>query len=180
MDLANLPAGPNIAVLKQGVGLIRRLEDRHYLPEPGRNRTASVGMQFRHGLDFYFCLLEGLHTGEVDYECRRRDDRIAEDRLHAITRIDDLTEKLGNLSSPEAERSIRTRGEAPAGATHDTAPWADSSVLRELQFLFSHTVHHYAIIRLLLSAKGFDAGEQFGVAPSTLRHWEQQTGHPAV
>jgi hypothetical protein len=180
MDFAKLPAGPNIAVLQQGLDLIRRLDDELYTPEPGKARTGSVGMQFRHGLDFYFCLLAGLESGEVDYENRQRDDRIAEDRLYAAGRMEDLVATLATLGDDDADRRIRTRGEAPAGAGHDTAPWAASSGLRELQFLFSHTVHHYAIIRLLLAARGFEAGQEFGVAPSTLRYWEQRTGHTAV
>ena len=180
MDLENLPAGPNIAVLQQGLDLIRRLDDNLYMPETGKARTSSVGMQFRHGLDFYFCLLAGLGSGEVDYESRQRDSRIAEDRLYAAERMDDLIGSLAKLNDMDADRRIRTRGEAPAGAGHHTAPWAASSVLRELQFLFSHTVHHYAIIRLLLAARGFEAGQEFGVAPSTLRYWEQRTGRTAV
>lgn len=180
MDLAMLPAGPNIAVLQQGLDLIRRLEDGLYEPETGRPQTGGVGMQFRHGMDFYFCLLAGLDSGEVDYECRQRDDRIAGDRHYAAERMEALIGKLETINDNDAGRLIRTRGEAPAGAGHDPAPWAASSVLRELQFLFSHTVHHYAIIRLLLAARGFETGQAFGMAPSTLRYWEQQTGHPAV
>ncbi len=180
MDLVNLPAGPNIATLQQGVDLIRRLEDELYQAEPAKPVSGGVGNQFRHGLDFYFCFLDGLESGKIDYECRRRDNRITEDRLYAVECIGDLIGKLAQLSDGDAARPIRTRGEAPAGAGHETAPWADSSVLRELQFLSSHTVHHYAIIRLLLAAQGFETGKDFGVAPSTLRFWEQQTGNPAV
>ena len=53
--------------------------------------------------------------------------------------------------------------------------WRPSSVGRELQFLVSHTVHHYALIRLLLEDHGIYAGEEFGVAPSTLAH--QRAAH---
>ena len=172
MDLANMPAGPNITVLRQGLDLIRRLEDRDY--------AGDVGMQFRHCLDFYLCLLAGLEVQEVDYECRKRDDRIATDRPYATARLEELIPRLSELSHDTTAATIRTRGESPAGESHESAPWADSSVLRELQFLFSHTVHHYAIIRLLLATRGFEAGGEFGVAPSTLRYWEQQTGRTAV
>lgn len=172
MDSVNLPAGPNIAVLRQGLDLIRRLDDGIY--------GGDVGMQFRHCLDFYYCLLAGLERREVDYECRKRDDRISTDREYAASCTAELVRNLRGLSAGTVTSEIRVRGEAPAGEQHGSAPWADSSALRELQFLFSHTVHHYAIIRLLLAAAGFDAGREFGVAPSTLRYWEQQTGRTAV
>ena len=171
MGVESRPAGPNILVLQQGRDLILRLDDELYRP---------VGMQFRHCLDFYGCLLDGLERGEVDYECRARDDRIAEDRRFALDRIDALIGELHELDPDAGSLPLRARGEAPAGAPRDGAPWASSSLLRELPFLFSHTVHHYAIIRLLLKARGFETGEEFGVAPSTLRYWEKQTGHPAV
>ena len=36
MDLEILPAGPNIAVLQQGLDLIRRLDDELYMPVTGK------------------------------------------------------------------------------------------------------------------------------------------------
>ena len=57
----------------------------------------------------------------------------------------------------------------------DTLPpgepeWCPSSVRRELQFLLSHTVHHHALVKELLRARGRAIGADFGVAPSTLEH----------
>ena len=55
--------------------------------------------------------------------------------------------------------------------TEDEAPrWAPSSVARELQFLVSHTVHHYAVIAAMLRPQGIEPGVDFGVAPSTLKY----------
>ncbi len=45
--------------------------------------------------------------------------------------------------------------------------WSRSTLKRELQFLVSHTVHHFALIRALLGGSGIDPGESFGLAPST-------------
>jgi hypothetical protein len=51
--------------------------------------------------------------------------------------------------------------------------WSQSSVTRELQALLSHTVHHYALIALMLQLNGFEVPEELGVAPSTLRRWRE-------
>jgi hypothetical protein len=59
-------------------------------------------------------------------------------------------------------------GAGPAG------PWSRSTAARELQFLVSHTVHHYALIAFILRANGIDPGADFGVAPSTLAHRKSQ------
>ena len=48
--------------------------------------------------------------------------------------------------------------------------WSTSSVRRELLFLLSHTVHHNALVKELLRARGHALADDFGVAPSTLEH----------
>lgn len=45
-----------------------------------------------------------------------------------------------------------------------------SSLGRELQLLISHTVHHYAMMALVLRGQGIDPGPEFGVALSTFRY----------
>jgi uncharacterized damage-inducible protein DinB len=47
---------------------------------------------------------------------------------------------------------------------------------RELQFLASHTLHHYALIAALLRLQGVEPGEEFGVAPGTLEHRRRLAG----
>lgn len=59
-----------------------------------------------------------------------------------------------------------------ARARDATPDWRPSSLGRELQFLSSHTLHHYALIKLLLDDTGLDLGPEFGVAPSTLA-WQR-------
>jgi uncharacterized damage-inducible protein DinB len=53
---------------------------------------------------------------------------------------------------------------------HGAAPVAVRSTLaRELLFVISHTIHHQALIAVLLSAAGRTVPEAFGLAPSTPR-----------
>jgi len=53
--------------------------------------------------------------------------------------------------------------------TPDPEPVAPSSVKRELQFLVSHTLHHYALIALQLKQQDQPVQPGFGMAPSTVR-----------
>ena len=48
-----------------------------------------------------------------------------------------------------------------------------SSPARELQVLSSHTIHHFALIAMTLTALGVPIDPDFGVAPSTLRYRER-------
>ena len=49
-----------------------------------------------------------------------------------------------------------------------------SSIAREMQFLHTHTVHHMAIIKLILKQAGVVIDEQLGVAPSTLKYQSEE------
>ena len=71
-------------------------------------------------------------------------------------------------------RSPQTPVEARADALEDDTPWTSSTLGRELLFLLSHTIHHYALIDLLLREEGFEVPPDFGMAPSTLKHLERQ------
>ena len=60
------------------------------------------------------------------------------------------------------------------GVDVEDSPWSNSTIRRELQFLVSHTVHHYALIGLILKTMDVSVPENFGVAPSTLKHEQSQ------
>jgi len=58
-----------------------------------------------------------------------------------------------------------------AGSAGEPSSWSSSTVMRELQALLSHTVHHFALIGVMLQLNGFEIPEEFGVASSTLNRW---------
>ena len=68
-------------------------------------------------------------------------------------------------------RTLRVRGEGAPPEVPE-GQWPESTLERELYVLVSHTIHHYALVAVLLRTLGVDPGPEFGVAPSTLRHWE--------
>jgi hypothetical protein len=45
-----------------------------------------------------------------------------------------------------------------------------STLGRELAFVASHTIHHQALIAMLLGVQDVDAPDRLGYAPSTPRH----------
>ena len=154
----------NIALLGQGSEVLNAIEDSDYLrPVPGIP-TLRMGAHLRHVLEFYECFLEGVTSGVVDYENRRRDRSVESSRAAALARIDDLTRRLHRLSRSDRARAVRVYAEDAPGS------WVVSTIDRELQVLSSHTVHHYALIAVTLQALGLPVQASFGVAPSTLRH----------
>jgi hypothetical protein len=160
----------NIEALTQGVRLIERLKDRFYTQSNAALSLSPVGGHFRHCVDFYQSFLAGLESGRINYDHRERDGRIEENRLFAAARLNLIIESLNRLSEVEGRKRIEVILE---GSPDDESGsnWSRSSLMRELQFLLSHTIHHYSLIALALRMQGFEPGVEFGVAPSTLKHW---------
>lgn len=178
MITANHPCRDNVLTLRQGVDLIRSLDDRLYSKPTGTSSSSGVGSQFRHGLDFYTCFLKGLPGGRIDYDARKRDARIEIDREYAARQFESVIDALARLTPDQLEGELLVKLECPDGAADDD--WCVSSAKRELQFLLSHTVHHHALIVTLLRLHGHELGPDqraFGVSPSTLSHWRTTGTH---
>ena len=166
------PGSSNIGFLRQGESLIRRLEEGLLTGASELVPGGTVGSHFRHCLDFYVSFLRGLETGNVDYDSRDRTPQWETSRERALGALARVVRDLEALRAEDALRPLQVRGDGP----QDEEGWSRSTVGRELQYLLSHTIHHYAIIGSILRAQGFEPGPDFGVAPSTLRHWGRAGG----
>ncbi len=168
MEIQRL-AARNAAYLVQGLDLLERLEDRQYGPEPeGRG---GVGAHVRHILDHYDSLWRGLDGGDgrVDYDLRDRDPRTETDRGYAEEKIRGTIRRLEQLDPQLRGHPVLVAMDCGESQGEETTV-SPSTIERELKFLVSHTVHHYAIIALQLRQRGVEPGPDFGVAPSTLRY----------
>ena len=165
----------NLQLLDEGIELIEALDDDDYLRPELRLDSEGIGVHLRHCVDFYSCFLDGLEEGFIDYDQRERDPRVERDRTHALTRLRELRARLQDLDVAALRDELRVRSDLPTS----TAPLeasAISSPFRELQFLAHHTIHHYALIAVIVRLRGGELTESFGVAPSTLRYWKETGG----
>jgi hypothetical protein len=160
--------GQCIAVLRQGIDLIENLDDALFTRFE-TSEKASVGLHFRHNLDFVTNVLRGLETGRLDYNRRERNPEVETNRRYAISRFRNAVSELEKLTPEILGKKILVRSETIESL------WCESSALRELEFLQSHTIHHYALIEAKLRSFGFKVPKEFGVAPSTLEFWKSQT-----
>lgn len=162
----------NLCWLEQAIELVDSISDAQYGNSPAGLSPHKAGAHLRHVLDFYDSFLAGVETGLVDYDARRRDEQTAVDRRFALERMHRLSSQLERLMGGVSRESLLVRVEdASEGLSCD--PWMESSVLRELQTLSSHTIHHFALIAITLRAHGVELDSRFGMAPSTLRHQER-------
>ena len=159
-----------MSLLEEGMGLLERLDDDVYAKTSVLSPRGSLGGHLRHCLDFYKSFLNGLESGRIDYNCRQRDSLIETERHHAIHEIRQLIDDLREILPIFRIAPILISTEDASGRES----WCGSSLVRELEFLRSHTIHHYSLMALLLRFEGIEPGEEFGVAPSTLRYWQEE------
>jgi len=154
-----------ISELDRAADMIALVDDMSFRRQA--NGSGSVGAQFRHNLDFIDAFLRGVKIGRIDYGKRERDLRIENDRSAAIAQIEVLKAMIEKLESRSMLNSISVRSEI------ESSLWFPSSVLRELEFVYSHMVHHHALIAEKLRGFGIHVEKDFGVAPSTLQYWKK-------
>jgi len=162
-----------LACLAQGIALLRRVSPAQYARPQPECFHSSLGGHFRHNLDHYTCYLEGLAGGRVDYDARTRDSLIETDPAYAAGRLEAVGRDLQALQPDQLAVPLSVRMDTGSDVPDDEA-WTPSSGRRELQFLLSHTIHHYALIAVICHQLGVALEPAFGVAPSTLRFQQSQ------
>lgn len=159
----------NVAALRQGIDLLALVSPEGYTRRIPACFNSSAGGHLRHVIEHYLSFLQGADTGEIDYEARARDPLIEGDPAYASAQLEAIGERLARLAEDGPVR-VRVESAPVAGS----AAWGASTVVRELEFLLSHTVHHYALIGVIGHLSGQVIPKDFGVAPSTLRHQKTQ------
>ena len=159
----------NAGYLQQAMDLLRSLSDELYVKAVPQAFNTGVGQHLRHCLDHYERFLAGLQSGKIDYDARDRDPRVETDRQYALSRIETIVAALRRIAAEDGDRAVQVK-QASSASQEAASTWSASSVPRELQFLVSHTVHHYALIAMILRLLGLEPHSDFGVAPSTLKY----------
>ena len=159
----------NAAYLEQGARLLRGLSDAQYRNGSPPFSQSGVGGHFRHCLEHLQLLLAAADGSRLDYDLRPRDPRLETDRDAAIEAAERLIRGLEGLTDAQIAAPLNVRMDCGDGQ-RATALWMPSSLGRELQFMVSHTTHHYALIAMILRHQGLEPGADFGVASSTLLH----------
>jgi hypothetical protein len=156
---------PVIAIVRRGAETISTLSVEQFSRTAGLPSQASVGAHYRHHLEHIQLLLKGLKSGIVDYDARTRDPRVESDISYALDMTAAVENELKTLRLLEPAHPLVVIQRAEVDAPD--RPKVPTTLAREILFLQSHTVHHYAIIAMLLRAQGLDINPEFGVMAST-------------
>ena len=125
--------------------------------------TAAIGAHVRHILERYLSFLAGLAEGCVDYDARDRDRSLEDSPQAATEALVSIRRRIQALQVDS--RALQVRESVLSGAPGGVA---GSTVERELLALVSHTTHHLAMIAMLARPLGYNFGDDFGKAASTI------------
>ena len=160
-------------VLRQGRIFLNRIGDEMYAGPLEGGFGASLGAHYRHVLDHFLCLAEGIRTGQVNYDQRRRNPQLENSVACARLVTEGLIDELGSLSHASLQRECTVTYSVVYGESEAEA--VPSNLVREVMFCVGHAIHHYAILKLLCAGIGVKLPFEFGVAPSTLKHLEAES-----
>jgi hypothetical protein len=165
--MGGFPSSESAAVadrLADLAAVIDGLDDVTYLTARKDGVSGSIGAHVRHTIDHVAALVEPTSPGLIDYDSRRRGTEIERSRRAAVRELRRLAVSLRQISKARSIRLVMVDAVIdPSGRRVRSI----STVGRELIFVLSHTVHHQAIVSLLLAQSGRLLPERFGLAPST-------------
>lgn len=154
----------NTVLLDQAITFIQQHTAHDYTRPCEAVFSSTIGQHIRHCVEHYEEFLRGMnHGSELDYDKRPRDLTVETDPLEAIRRLEGIRSSI--------ERQLTECRGLIVWDNGVTSP-ANSSASREIQFLISHTIHHFALISVIASLSGLRVPSNFGVAPSTLKFRE--------
>lgn len=152
----------NVEIVGQALAIAHALEARH------ADFAAHAGPHLRHIVEHYEALLTGMSGSMVDYDHRSRDREVETDPALAATRLRAVIAGLERLRGSRATHSLSVGLDGGGGGEHFFV--LGSTLGRELLFLASHAVHHFALLKPALREAGMITNRDFGKAPSTVRH----------
>jgi hypothetical protein len=159
-------------VLRQGESLLNSLSDKDYTCKLPAVFSSTVGGHYRHCLDHFQSLLQGLDADEINYDHRERNPRIENDRTFALAETHRILHAFRSIPTQFLDCGINVRSKINYEV--DAAPLIGSTVGRELMYAVAHAIHHYALIAVMCGMLEVVVPAGFGVAPSTLKYHAEQ------
>ncbi|GHG60737.1 hypothetical protein GCM10010919_04410 [Alishewanella longhuensis] len=141
--------------------ILRQINAADYQREFTFAGAPSIGKHIRHVLGHYAQLQQAISTGEVDYRQRERDRLVQANPLAALGLLQQQLDWLDSLAQQIIDPNLRYQCAEGEGTT---------SLLRELDFVASHAVHHLALLKILLQQLGYNLPDTAGVHSSTLAY----------
>ena len=154
------------ALLEQLRGVIMDMPLSMYRARPAVRVSGSIGEHVRHCLDHVSALVAAMYGDELSYDRRSRGTTVENERGSAAAEISRLVSRLEGQIAIRLDRPVTLWSLLEANGA---AVAIRTTVGREIAFVIQHTIHHCALIAVLLEWQGIDVPAGFGLAPSTAK-----------
>jgi len=130
---------------------------------------SSIGMHYRHIIEFYEVMISGAGMGEINYDSRKHDPELEGSREKCLERLEWIRKVL------TLEPGMKLKLSGSYIRESDNRFTLSTNLERELVYNIEHAIHHMAIIRIALQHEFPDlsVSEAFGYAYSTLKHMKK-------
>ena len=151
-------------LLEQLREVVTALPTSQYRARPAARVSGSIDEHVRHCLDHVSALVAAMYGDELTYDRRSRGATLEHDGGVAAAEIDRLVSRLSRHATVGLDRNVTLWSLLDANAL----PVAIRTTIgREIGFVIDHTIHHCALIAVLLEWQGESVPHGFGLAPST-------------
>lgn len=162
----------NLEAISQGLELCNQLDQASYNHKAVPYVQSSIGEHLRHIIDLYLAVKDETKVGVVDYDHRRRGAQVETDLETGINELMQVKTWLEQLTDSELAKSVSILSEASI-ATQQVCEMP-STMRRELLFVASHTIHHFALIKVIAVHCNVETSEHLGYAPATATYLRGQ------
>ncbi|WP_426369391.1 DinB family protein [Pseudocolwellia sp. HL-MZ7] len=161
-----------IEILEQARLYLRSITQEEYVEIISPNFISSAGSHIRHIIDHYQSVISGIESGVIDYDLRLRGSKVEENPQLALNKFDEIEAWMSNLTHSDLNQTISLSTEVSTSTKE--LQIVQTSLARELIFVGSHAVHHYAMITQITFAQTTTANTSFGIAPATATYLREK------
>jgi uncharacterized damage-inducible protein DinB len=146
---------------------LQQLTAGQYVKECNSLSGASIGKHVRHIIELFQSLQNGYENGIINYDKRKRDTRIENEKQWALTLLHEIRV---DLNRSDKELSL----ESSYDDDSTEVIYIKTNYNREIVYNLEHAIHHMALIRIGINeVSSIELPENFGVASSTVRYKQQ-------
>jgi hypothetical protein len=162
----------SIELLDQLKSVISDLSNELFSVPISTLSNSSIGQHTRHTLEFFICMMDAKNEGIINYDKRKHDKFIEEDKNLALSIIGSIQDFLFKNQS-----NFPLLMHANYALEESAEEQIETNFFRELAYNIEHTIHHMALIKIGIKeiAPNIKLPEHFGVASSTVRYQAQHS-----
>ena len=132
----------NIDTLSKILFLIEPLENVWSKKNVNFNNE-TIGRHIRHIIDFYLCFKNYTNSDHIDYDARKRNNKIETDIYLARKQLDKIIYFLKNINLKDESINVRMNSSVCNQKLYST-------LYRELMHVADHAIHHANLVQIII------------------------------